>query len=177
MVATFPQSRSARSVTVIAGLVLLLVIVAVVISLTFESTGPASYPAGSPESAFQRYFRAFDEGDTETAYSFFTARVRNQMSYDDFTWYAGTSTQYQKPAEFDTVVRIERVERTDERAILHLTVEEVSGSGINVNRYTFERRIRMLQEEGNWKLDEPLIGVDSLPMVAPKSSAFDLETG
>jgi hypothetical protein len=79
------------------------------------------------------------------------------MSYDDYSLHV---TQFGGPGAQDTLVRVERVDRQAERAELYLSVEYVSGSGININRYSEERRVSIIQEDGVWKIDEPLVGVD-----------------
>jgi hypothetical protein len=146
-----------RSVLVIGGFMLVLIALAVVAVLALDAGKPATYPPGSPEAAFQEYYQAFQKGDTRAAYSAFTKRVQERMSYDN---YSLNVTQFGGPTGQDTLVRVERVDRQAERAELYLSVEYVSGSGININRYSEERRVSIIQEDGVWKIDEPLVGVD-----------------
>ena len=159
------HGHATRTVAVIGGLVLLLVVAAVVASLLLDSGKPASYPADSPEYAFQRYYQAVQNRDIQTAYAAFSSRVQQQLSYDQFAWYAD---QMQQPSESSTAVRIDHVDRGDTQAVLSLTLERTFGTGLGANRVTESRSVRLIQENGSWKIDDPVVGTD-LIIIAPKS--------
>lgn len=159
--------HAGRTIAIIGGLVLLLVIAAVVATLALDAGKPASYPAGSPEYAFQRYYQAFQTGDMQAAYASFSQRVRDQLSYDQYVWYA---TKFQPPLEQSTVVRIDHVNRTNGVVTLYLAVERASGSGLDVSRYTEQRSVRLVEEAGGWKIDEPLAGIEVIYALPPPAA-------
>jgi hypothetical protein len=159
-----------RSVLVIGGLVVLLIAPAVVAVLLLDAGKPATYAPDSPEAAFQHYYQAFQNGDTHAAYESFTRRVQGQISYDEFSW---NVTQFGQPSGQNTLVRVDRVDRQDQRAVLYLSVEHVSGSGLNISRYSEQRRISLIREDDSWKIDEPLVGVEPGYFGPPKATPPD----
>ncbi|MFS8531057.1 hypothetical protein [Sphaerobacter thermophilus] len=146
------MGRAERSVLIIGLGVLGLVVLAVVAALALGSTEPTRFPEGSPEDVLQRYLIAVEEGRAEEAYDHLSARAREDMSFRDFSRYVATAGQY--PSE--RRVRIDRAVGDGDRVTLYLTVEFFHGSGIDFNRSTYERPVRMVREDGVWKVDEPL---------------------
>lgn len=153
--ATAPAPRpTARPLIAIAVAVGLVVIVAVVAVVAFGSR-TATYPADSPEAAFQGYLTAFQQDDREAAYPFFSKQVRAGMSL----------TQYgqdiaMRGGEPDVRVWIDRTDLKGDRATLHLTVEHYYGAGLQSSRYRSQTQVRMVREDGAWRVDDQLIGVE-----------------
>jgi hypothetical protein len=157
-------ARPLRTIVILGGLVALLVVTAVVVSLVLAPGEPASYPADSPEYAFQRYYQALQDGDTRAAYSLFSARVQRQLSYDQFAAYAGRQPQ---TSEQSPIVRIDRVTRGDEGATLSLSLEQRFGSGFGQSSDVQQRSVRLVQENGAWKIDDAIVGVDLILLAPP----------
>lgn len=147
--------RPERSIAIIAGLVLLLIALAIAAVLTLGNRPPAEYPADSPQAAFIGYVRAVEARDPETAYSYFSQKVKRMMTFE----------QYIDPREYgrllptrerNTRLRIDRVEVTGDRARLWLTTEYFTGSGLSADRYTVTEELQLVHEDGAWKIDERL---------------------
>lgn len=146
------MGRAERSVLIIGLSVLALVVVAVAAALALGSTGPSQFPAGSPEDTLQRYLQAIQDGRAEEAYDYLSLRAREQMPFRDFA--RSVAVVGQSP--WEQRVRIDRTTVDGDRATLYLTIEHFSGAGIGFNRWTYERPVRLVREDGAWKIDEPL---------------------
>ena len=148
--------HSLRHILVIGGVVGALVVAAVAVMALLGSRGPASYPSDSPEAAFQAYLQAYAAGDLEAAHASFSQRIRSGTSssgyLDDVSMY-GRDDQARR-------VWIDSVDRSDGLATLHLTIEEFFSSGLSSSSYRYETSVRMVLEDGSWKVDELLAGVD-----------------
>lgn len=169
------MARPERSILIIGALILALVAAAIVVTLAFGSDEPADFPVGSPEGALQEYLTAIQDGDTDRAYDLVSQSALRQMSprspstgtgtatdpisRDDFARMAGGSR-----GQTNSRVRIERVEyaANDQSATITLTIENFSGSGLDFNRSSWTRTLRMAREDGAWKIDEPFFFVAML---------------
>lgn len=170
MASVAPAGRPARSLIIAGLLVFLLVIAAAVAALTLGSRGPASFPAGSPQEAFQGYYRAYLDQDPDTAYQYFSQRVQRQVSLDEYSRIVSSSGLYASPDERNSRILIDRVEQIDDRATLYLIQEMFVGTGINATQFSSERQVRLVREGGEWKIDEPLLGIGLLPLPARPAS-------
>jgi hypothetical protein len=52
-------------------------------------------------------------------------------------------------------VRIDGVDTGNGRGTVRLQIEDVSGSGLGFNRYSWDRSVALVFEDGGWKIDEP----------------------
>ena len=163
---TEPSERApnpGRQILII-GAVLLALVVGTVVTVLAVGSREESYPPGTPEGALQRYLQAFEDEDFETAYSYFSSEVQDEMSLDEFE---EATEYYGSPApEIERRVRVDRVEETDDGAVVHLTVEEFYGGGGPFGgggTYSYPREVRMVREGGDWKIDEPLLGLEPGP--------------
>lgn len=161
MTSAATTDRPARGIALIAGAVLLVAIAAVVVVLVFGSRGVASFPAGSPEAVFQRYYQAFADGDYDAAYDAFSRRVQQSVSREDYVSRASSGDLYVR--ETTTRIRVGRVDVDGDRANLILVLDQYFGSGLTGSASSWERRIAMVRENGDWKIDEPLLGINSMP--------------
>lgn len=166
MVSIASASRPARSIAIIAGVVVVFVVAAVAVVLLVGPTEEASFPAGSPEATFQSYYQAFQSRDFATAYGFFSERLRRQVSADQYASLASTYGPYE-PSEADMRIRVERIDISGERATLSLVIDRYYDSGLTIERSSYTRQIGLVREGGDWKIDELLIGVDPAPPVYP----------
>ena len=176
------MARPERSILIIGALILALVAGAIVITLAFGSDEPANFAEGSPERALQEYLAAVKDGDTDRAYDLVSESARRQMSprspgsdtdaisKDDFARMVTGSR-----GQTNSRVRIDRVEQSanDQSATITLTIENFSGSGIDFNRSSWTRTIRMVREDDVWKVDEPFFtaALQSAPSLAFLSEA------
>ena len=131
-------------------------VVAVAVVLLGGRVTPATYPADSPEAAFQAYLNAYDGPDPAAAYAALTKRVRDTWPYDE---YVMETSKWQTGQDHRTW--IDRVERSGGRATLCLTIEYSSGNGLSTSTWTDHRQVRMALEDGAWRIDQRLVGIDS----------------
>lgn len=152
-----------RSILVIGGSIATLIVIAIVAVLAFPG-GPTTYPPGSPEAAFQGYYSAYEVGDLEAAYAYFSAGVKEKMSLADFQRF---DSDHGWQRDQDRRIVLDRVDRTGGRAVLRLRIDEFSPGGLGGNRYSHERSIRLIDEGGAWLIDEALIGIESGAYLEP----------
>lgn len=158
-------SRSvSRSMLAIGGSIAALIVIAIVAVLAFPG-GATTYPPGSPEAAFQDYYAAYEVGDLEAAYAYFSAGVKGTMSLADFR---RTDSEYGWQRDQDRRIVLDRVDQTGGRAVLRLRIDEFSPGGLGGNRYSHERSIRLIYEGGAWLIDEALIGIENGHFPAPE---------
>jgi hypothetical protein len=147
-------SRSLLWVTIA---LIVLAVVAMVVVILGGRSGPATYPAGSPEAAFQAYLAAYEGADPAAAYAALSTRIREAWPYDDYVQARDSYRSWQQ----DQRVWIDRSERAGEQATLFLTIETRYGSGIGANTSTDHREVRMTLEDGSWRVDQRLVGVEN----------------
>lgn len=152
-----------RTLLLIGAGILALVVVAAAVVLLLGSREPTTFPADSPEGVVQRHLAAFEDGDYEAAYAFFSADVQSDV---DLETYERTAREYGGYLG-DTSRRIlfDRTDVEGDLARVHLTVEEYYGGGPfgGGETYRSEREIRLIREDGAWKIDDPLIGLEPAP--------------
>lgn len=137
-----------RTVLAIGGAVVAIVIAAVIVVLALGEPSVAEYDPDSPEGTVQRYLRAAYAGDDETALELLSERARNEVEDREF----GRLFCEQSEGH---LVRIDDVEINEARATVRLTVEDVSGSALDFDRYEWERSVLLVRENDSWKIDEP----------------------
>lgn len=143
-----------RSTWLAGGIVaIVLVIVAAATLVLAAGREDASYPPDSPEAAFQGYARAWDAGDTEGAWDMLTTTAQGRVSkfeFRDANSWRGEEQQR---------LWIHDRSGTDERVVLHVTIE-TTGGGLLFGSGDWEEtaRVTMVREDGDWKIDTPLVG-------------------
>lgn len=147
-----------------AGIIAVVAITAAVV-LMLGGREPASFPADSPEGIVQRYLAAFEEGDFEAAHAYFSSEVQSEL---DLEAYEQMTREYGFfPGDTSRRVLFDRTETDGDGATVHLTVEEYYGGGTTLfgggETYRSPRQIRLVREEGEWRIDEPLVGVEPAP--------------
>ncbi|MGH2483830.1 MAG: hypothetical protein ACRDE9_05190 [Candidatus Limnocylindria bacterium] len=147
------------------GVVAILAVVAVGISAARD---PDQFPADSPQAALQAYLQAFEDEDYEAAYASFSADVQRQMSLEDFQRSAIDYHLYATESRRVLYDGIDQVETDgDERATLRLTVEVSYGDVLFADRYAYPTEVRMVREDGAWRIDQALVHLDPVPVPAP----------
>ena len=151
---------STRGITYIAGAILGLVIVAAVVVLLAEGRTPNVFPAGSPQAAMRAYLAAWEQRDVDAAYGFFSTAVQANTSQDE---YRRAVDSFGDVSPGDEAVFIDAANVTGDSTTLHLTVEHYYGGGPGSEVFRDTREVRMVREADGWKIDEALIGVESIP--------------
>ena len=153
---------SMRSLLIIGLSVVAIVVLATVVVIRAGNRPPVVYPASSPEAAIQDYLQAWADGDDEATLSAFSARVRADLSLDDYRTMASEFRRYQDPPSGPTRrVFIDRATIQGERATVDLTVEESwPAEPLGRNTYRSVRSLALVREDGAWKIDEQLVWLD-----------------
>lgn len=153
---------SNRSLIYIGLGVVALTVVTIAAVLLAGDREPAEFAADSPEAALQRYLTAYEDGDLEAAHEYFSSDVRGQMDLEAYqravdSWGFG-------PAEENRSVLFDRVSGTGDRVELHLIVEEFYGEGLSGETYRSPRDVRLVREDGGWRIDQALVWLDPAPI-------------
>lgn len=144
------------------GVVAVLAVVAVTLT---ARQGPATFPPDSPQAAFQGYLEAFEDGDYEAAYGFFSTQVQAQMGFDEYERVAREFGQYATETRRVLYDGLDQVETDgEERATLRMTVEVSYGGLFVTDRYSYPTEVPLVREDGAWRIDQPLIHVDPAPV-------------
>lgn len=154
-----------RSLLAIGGGVVALVIITVAVVLLAGERGSEEFGEDTPEGSLQRYLAAFDDGDLDTAYSYFSSRVRAEMNREAYErtvvmYDPGLGTERTRRALFDGR------QGEGDSLRLQVTVEEVYGDGLNASSNRYEREVRMVRDAGGWRIDEPLVWLEPSPIQA-----------
>jgi hypothetical protein len=137
-----------RAVLAIGGGVLAIVVLAVVVVLAIGEPDVTTYPADTPEGTVQRYLQAVYDGDDEAARGLLSDRAVAESGRDPITGLLCEQTDGHQ-------VRVNGVDAGDTRATVRLQIEDISGSGLGFDRYSWERSVVLVYEDGGWKIDEP----------------------
>lgn len=141
------MSSADRSILAIGGGVLAIVVIAIVVVLAVGEPKVTAYPVDTPEGTVQRYLSAIYDGDDTVARDLLTSRALREMGNNPFD---GLFCQQSDGHQ----VRIDRVTTETDRATIQLEIENVSGSGLGFDRYSWERSVLLRFEDGGWKIDE-----------------------
>ncbi len=152
-----------RSLLYVALGVVALAVVTIVVVLLAGGREAAQFPADSPEATLQAYLAAYEEGDLDAAHAFFSAEVREQM---DRGAYQRAVDSWGFDAEPDRTVLFDSTTGTGDRVQLHLVVEEFYGDGLSGDTYRSPREVRLVREDGEWRIDQALVWLDHAPIEA-----------
>jgi hypothetical protein len=151
-----------RSLLLIGAGIVVLVVVAVIAVVALGSRAGPTFSADTPEGVVQRYLAAAEDQDHETAWGYLSADVQADMSLEE---YRRTARDYGYYGEQTRRVLFDRSEVEGDRARVWLTVEEYYGGGPfgGGETYRSERPIALVREDGAWRIDDPLIGLEPMP--------------
>lgn len=153
-----PSVGLPRSVLVAGVAIAALIGIAVLVAVVLPAR-PTEYAAGSPEAAFQDFYRAWEDRDIDAAYGHLSSTVTRQLSPSQYR-IADSDQAWQRDQERRLVLLGSEV--TGDRAVLDIRVDEFSGGGIGGQRYSYDRSVRLVRENGTWLIDEPLVGIESV---------------
>lgn len=146
------MGRPERLVLIVGGGVLAVVVLAVVVIVALGGPEKADYDPATPEGVVQRYLEAVRRGDSDAARALLSQRARDQIGTD------GGWAPYQPGNVGDNqLVTLDRTVVSDNRATVWLRVENSSGSGLSLNRYSWTVTIPLVRENGNWLIDDPYV--------------------
>lgn len=156
------SSAPDRSLLVIGVGIVALVVVAVIAVVALGSREAPSFSADTPEGVVQRYLAAVEDEDHETAWAYFSADVQADRSLEE---YRRTARDYGYYGEQSRRVLFDRSEVDGDRARVWLTVEEYYDGGPfgGGETYRSERQIALVRQDGAWRIDDPLIGLEPMP--------------
>lgn len=154
---------STRTLGVIAGGILVLVAASVAIVLLAGSRQAQHFPAGTPQGTVQAYLQAWEEQDAAASWAFFSSEVHREYSFDDYERAADDYYRYSSPDGAQRSVFIDGVDGSGDQVTVRLTVEEYYGDGLTTSSYRSPRTVRLVREDGSWKLRDPLIWLDPAP--------------
>jgi hypothetical protein len=121
---------------------------------------PAVYAPGTPEAAFQDFYAAWEDRDLETAHAALSTEVRRDLSLADYRRMDSEMT-WMRDEDRRVVLLSSRID--DDRAVLDLRVDQFSGGGgLGGDRSSWERSVNLVREDGDWRIDEGLLGVETV---------------
>jgi hypothetical protein len=136
-----------------------LIIALAVAAIAIRPAGPPVYEAGSPEAAFQSYLVAFEAADYEAAHAAFSGAITSRISVSryrrlisEFGWAQADNRRF-------VLDGVERAGDAD-RATLRLRIDTFNDGLFGGDQYSYGQEIPMVREDGTWKIDELLAGVE-----------------
>lgn len=151
-----------RSLLVIGVGIAVLVVAAVIAVVLLGSREAPAFSADTPEGVVQRHLAAVEDEDYETAWGYLSAAVQSDLSVDE---YRRAARDYGSYGSQSRRVLFDRSEVDGERARVLLTVEEYYDGGPfgGGETYRSTREIALVREGGEWRIDDPLIGLEPMP--------------
>jgi hypothetical protein len=151
-----------RSLLAIGGGIAVLVVVAVIAVVLLGSRDAPSFSADTPEGVVQRHLAAVEAEDYESAWGYFSADIQSDLSVDE---YRRAARDYGYYGSGSRRVLFDRSEVDGDRARVWLTVEEFYDGGPfgGGETYRSTREIALVREGGEWRIDDPLIGLEPMP--------------
>ena len=158
---------SSRSILFIGAGILALLGLVVGTVLLAGGREPQSYPLDSPRGVVQGYLAAWDERDYAAAYGFFSSGVKDSLTEADYRVAAADYARYGLPDGSARRVFIDDVTDGSSRVTVRLTVEELSGDGLDANVYRSTRTVALVREGAKWRIDQALLWLDPGPYPGP----------
>jgi hypothetical protein len=149
-----------RSVLLIGTAIVALVVIALIVAVTVPNR-PTDYATGSPEAAFQDFYEAWETGDIEAAYGHLSSTVTADMTLSE---YRRMDADWSWQRDQGRRLVLLNADVTGERATLHVRVDEFYQGGLSGQRNSYEVSVRLVQELGTWLIDQPLLGIEPVPL-------------
>jgi len=151
------RARYPRSILVVGGAIVALVVLALVVVLAVPRQ-PTTYAAGTPEAAFQAFYKAWEDGDLEAAYGHLSSNVARDLTLAE---YRRLDAEQSWQRDQDRRLVLMGADVSGERATLHIRIDERAG-GLGGDRVSSERSVRLVREDDAWRIDQPLVGIESV---------------
>jgi hypothetical protein len=155
-------SAADRGLLLIGGAIVAIVAVTVAVVLVLGQRGEPNLEPGSPEAALHAYLAAHENGDHELAYAAFSQDVTEAWSLEEYEEAVDAYGGFTGEAPSRRVL-FDRADVDGDEARVHLTIEEFYGDGLSGDAYRTPRVVRMVREDGAWRIDEPLVGLEPAP--------------
>ena len=144
-----------RPLLLIGAAIVALLVLSVVVVLVAGRDSAAEFPADSPEGVLQRYLAAVDDGDYDAAYEYFSERVKEEMSVEDFR--RGMGVFGSQPGQR---VLFRGSSGDADRVRLELDVEYFYDDAFGGSSFRQPREVNMIREGGEWRIDDALAGLE-----------------
>ena len=148
--------RIPLAVLVVVGAIVGLIALAVVLVIAVPDR-PPTYDPGSPEAAVQGFLQAYEEGDIDGAYALLSTRIKADLTLNE---YRRVDSEVSWQRDDDRRVVLVRSDVSGDQASVHLRIDQFSGGGLGNTRYSEDRTIRLVREDGAWLIDEPILGFE-----------------
>jgi hypothetical protein len=150
-----------RNALLLFGALLLTVVLVAGAVVLLSSRDSATYPADSPEFALQAFLGAWERDDIEAAYGLLSTRVREGMTLDRYRMQA-RDYAWQREQDQRVVLIGTRPAgaAAGDRVTVDLRVDQYSSGPFGSDRWSFERSVALAREDGAWRIDEPLVGLE-----------------
>lgn len=162
---TEPGVRRSARPYVIAVVAVVVFALAAFVAILVVSRPTTTYPAGSPETELQAYLAAYQADDLEAAYGHFSSDVRARMSLSQFEGLAG-GYRWQDE-EGRRIVLAGSNQTANERVTLDVTIEHMTTNVFGASRWSQPLSVRMVKEQGTWRIDDALVGTEPAPYMGP----------
>jgi hypothetical protein len=147
-----------RSVLLVVGAVAGLIVVALLVAVAAPAQ-PTTYTRGTPEAAFQDFYSSWEARDLDAAYAALSDDVRSQLTLAEYR-HMDTDMTWAREQGRRVVLLDSRV--TGDRAVLDLRIDQFSEGGLGGDRSSWQRSVNLVREQGVWRIDEGLLGVETL---------------
>lgn len=163
------MQRPERFVLLVSALVAGLVVLAAVAVFVAERRGAPSYPAGTPEATVVSYLEALRAADRDAVVALLSTRARGELERREAEPFYDFEAELRATSDglHTARVRIDRVEVRGDVATVTLVVERVTDGlepgfplpGIGGGSFSYQRPLRLVRENGSWKVDEPVFSL------------------
>ena len=161
---TTQAGATSRPLLLIGAGILALLIISVVVVLVVGRGNTADYSADSPEGTLQRYLAAVEDGDYDAAHAYFSERVKEEMSVDDFRRSIAMFGGYQSAQR----VLFRGSSGDADRVRLELEIEYFYDDTFGGSSFRQPREVIMVREGGEWRIDDALAGLEPAMIDSPR---------
>ena len=118
----------------------------------------AAFPEGSAEAAVQRYVKAVEEEDWETAHALLAAELREECPIEELfadRWGWAPYRATYSPGRADRRITLEETRALGETMRVTVSVASSRMSGpFGVDRWSYRVTYSLTEEEGEWRFSE-----------------------
>jgi hypothetical protein len=151
---------SDRSLVAIAAGIVITAVAAIAVIVLLGDRPPSGFPPDSPQGSLLEYVRAWEDDDYEAAYAFFSKRIKASVTLEQYRSAAEQQEQFGYPGALGQRVVLEKVDQKGDRADVDLRFEVSVPIPFLSTDFSSTRTLRMVAEDGAWRLDQALLGLD-----------------